>query len=106
MLKTLMIGCWLLGAGVPISEPQDIGLWAQWGLAGVVVAFVMWRDTTRERQMREKAEADQKFMQDTLLGVIRENTLALSNMQGTVKKCQVSSKGQVSFSTKPEEGQS
>jgi len=48
--KLAMVG--LLGASVPVGTDTHIpDIWLQWGLAGVVVAFVMWRDHHRERRM-------------------------------------------------------
>lgn len=63
--------------------------WAQWGLAGLVVGFTLWRDATREKAMaatmeRRQAEAlqEQKWVKDTLMGALDRNTAALNSIIG------------------------
>jgi len=68
----------LLAASVPPTP--DAGLWAQWGLAGLVVAYTLWRDATRERRMALANEAQQRWVRDTLLRALERNTAALERL--------------------------
>jgi hypothetical protein len=68
----------LLIAAVPASgEP---GVWAQWGLAGLVVGYTMWRDGQRERRMSQDLLGHQNWVRDTLLEALERNTKALEQM--------------------------
>jgi hypothetical protein len=68
----------MLLASVPVGG--DPGLWAQWGLAGVVVGYTLWRDHQRERRMGEALERHQTWVQNTLLGALERNTVALERL--------------------------
>lgn len=68
----------LLLASVPVGG--DPGLWAQWGLAGVVVGYTLWRDHDRERRMSRAIEKHQEWVQGTLLGALERNTVALEHL--------------------------
>jgi hypothetical protein len=68
----------MLLASVPVGG--DPGLWAQWGLAGVVVGYTLWRDHQRERRMSEALEKHQVWVQNTLLGALERNTVALERL--------------------------
>lgn len=69
----------LLGASVPVGMTTP-DVWLQWGLAGVVVAFVMWRDYHRERRMAALIEQQDIWMRDTLLSALARNTAALDEV--------------------------
>ena len=74
----------LLGASIPTTEsPSE--LWLQWGLAGVVVAFVMWRDHHRERRMTAVIERQEAWMRDTLIRALTQNTAALQEVTITLR---------------------
>jgi len=68
----------LLIASVPVGG--DPGIWAQWGLAGVVVGYTLWRDHNRERRMSEAIERHQSWVQTTLLSALERNSVALEKM--------------------------
>ena len=68
----------LLVASVPVGG--DPGIWAQWGLAGLVVGYTLWRDHNRERRMSEAIERHQKWVQTTLLSALERNSVALERM--------------------------
>jgi hypothetical protein len=68
----------LLVASVPMGG--DPGLWANWGLAGLVVGYTLWRDSLRERRMAEAIERHQAWVQTTLLSALERNTVALEKM--------------------------
>jgi len=74
----------LLGASVPVgvTAPE---VWLQWGLAGVVVAFVMWRDHHRERRMAALIERQDAWTRDTLLRALAQNTAALQEVTRTLR---------------------
>jgi len=68
-----------MGALLAISVPVggDSAMWAQWGLAGLVVGYVLWRDWLREKRMSEAIERDHKWVRETLLGALEKSTAAL-----------------------------
>lgn len=68
----------LLLASVPLGG--DSGLWAQWGLAGLVVGYTLWRDHVRERRMSFALEKHQTWVQQTLLNALERNTVALERL--------------------------
>lgn len=68
----------LLLAALPVGG--DPGLWAQWGLAGLVVGYTLWRDHGRERRMSLAIERDHNWVRETLLGALERNTAALEKM--------------------------
>lgn len=64
-------------------------VWAQWGLAGLVVGFTLWRDHLREKAMAaamEKRQAEavgqQKWVQETLMSALERNTMAMQSLIG------------------------
>ncbi|MBA3709599.1 MAG: hypothetical protein H0W83_12365 [Planctomycetes bacterium] len=77
LAKTAMLG--LLAASVPMDAPEP-ALWAQWGLAGVVVAYVLWRDHQRERRMGAAIEAQQTWIRETLVKTLERNATAMERM--------------------------
>ena len=77
LAKTAMLG--LLAAAVPMDAPEP-ALWAQWGLAGVVVAYVLWRDHQREKRMATAIEAQQRWIRETLVGALERNAKAMERM--------------------------
>lgn len=68
----------LLAASTPIGG--DPTLWAQWGLAGLVVGYTLWRDHNRERRMSAAIERDHKWMRETLVDALERNTAALEKV--------------------------
>ena len=73
-----------VGMGVLFAAATPIGgdptLWAQWGLAGLVVGYTLWRDNAREKRMSEAIEKDHKWVRETLVGALERNTSALEKM--------------------------
>ncbi|MBA3936828.1 MAG: hypothetical protein H0X38_05150 [Planctomycetes bacterium] len=69
----------LLVAALP-SEPAEPGLWAQWGLAGAVVAYVLWRDAQREQRMAEAIERQQTWVRNTLMHALERNAHAMERV--------------------------
>ena len=73
----------LLLAALPVPEtPLDSSVWAQWGLAGLVVGFTLWRDYFREKRMSAAIEGQQKWVQETLMGALERNTMAMNSIVG------------------------
>lgn len=81
--KLVMVG--LLAVATP-TQSMDPGLWAQWGLAGLVVAYVLWRDHHRERRMATSIEIQQKWIRDTLLAALERNAKAMERMARSVEQ--------------------
>lgn len=68
------------------------GLGAQWGLAGVVVTYFMWRDNKRDQEAREREasmteriEEGEKWARDVLVGLVTETKDALRTVAETIK---------------------
>jgi hypothetical protein len=75
----------LLAMATPMAS-VDPALWAQWGLAGVVVAYVLWRDHQRERRMATSSETQQKWIRDTLLSALDRNAKAMERMARSLEQ--------------------
>ena len=58
----------------------DPAMWTQWGLAGLVVGYNMWRDSYRQRRMSEELQRHQTWVRNTLLEALERNTAALERM--------------------------
>ena len=63
----------------------DSSIWAQWGLAGLVVAFVLYENHQREREQRNSTAESQRWIRDTLIGALERNTAALNAITQTRK---------------------
>jgi sensor domain CHASE-containing protein len=75
--KLSMVGLFAAAAPIDASEPT---LWANWGLAGVVVAYVLWRDWQRERRLSAAIEAQQRWVRETLVETLARNATAMERM--------------------------
>ena len=75
---TITFMCFLFAASTPVGG--DPTLWAQWGLAGLVVGCTLWRDHTREKRMSQAIEKDHKWVRETLVDTLERNTAALEKM--------------------------
>jgi hypothetical protein len=74
----------LLIASTPLGG--DSSAWAQWGLAGMVVGYTLWRDHQRERRMSQAIDKHQAWVQGTLLNAMERNTVAMERLT-TVRAC-------------------
>ena len=74
----------LLAISVPVGGNGEA--WAQWGLAGLVVGYVLWRDWLREKRMSEAIERDHTWVRETLLSALERNTAALHRMVRSASK--------------------
>lgn len=63
--------------GMVIPEAEGLEILANWGLAGVVVAFVLWRDWAREKRMSKALDQRDSWIRGTLVDVIDRNTKAM-----------------------------
>jgi hypothetical protein len=68
----------LLAASTPLGG--DSGQWAQWGLAGLVVAYTLWRDREREKRMSEAIEAHHQWTRETMLTALERNSAAIERL--------------------------
>lgn len=80
-VKAGMVALWAVGSPLA-DDPPSLSLMAQWGLAGVVVAFVLWRDYHREQAMRADAAKQDQWVRDTLIKALKANTRALRSLAG------------------------
>jgi len=74
----------LLIAATPIGG--DPSAWAQWGLAGLVVGYTLYRDWQREKRMSVALEKHQAWVQQTLLGALERSSLAMERITA-VRSC-------------------
>jgi hypothetical protein len=74
----------LLIAATPIGG--DPSAWAQWGLAGLVVGYTLYRDWQREKRMSVALEKHQAWVQQTLLGALERSSLAMERISA-VRSC-------------------
>jgi len=65
-------------ASVPMGG--DPSLWANWGLAGLVVGYTLYRDWQRERRMSEAMEKHEEWVRSKLLGVLERNSVAMERV--------------------------
>lgn len=77
LAKTVMVT--LVAATVPVGADEP-ALWMQWGLAGVVVAYVLWRDWQRERRLSTAIEGQQRWIRETLVATLERNARAMERM--------------------------
>jgi len=63
---------------VPIGE--GVEPWGQWGLAGLVIGYVLWRDWQREKRMSSSIELHEQWVRDTLIHALQDNTEAIKEM--------------------------
>ncbi len=82
-LPKLSLGI-LLAVAVPLNGSS--AQWAQWGLAGIVVSYTLWRDWHREKRMSQIIEQDHQWIRDTMLGVLERNAAALRKISTRVLK--------------------
>jgi hypothetical protein len=75
--KMSMLGLFAAATPIDASEPS---LWAQWGLAGLVVAYVLWRDWQREKRLGAAIDAQQRWIRETLVGALERNAKAAERM--------------------------
>lgn len=75
--KIAMVGLFAAATPIDAAEPA---LWAQWGLAGVVVGYVLWRDWQRERRLSSAIEAQQRWIRETLVLALERNATAMERM--------------------------
>jgi len=68
----------LLVASVPSAPHPEV--WCQWGLAGLVVGYTLWRDTQREKRMAEALEKHQEWVRTTLVGTLARTAAALEKV--------------------------
>ena len=69
----------LLAVATPVGG--DPTMWAQWGLAGLVVGYTLYRDWQRERRMSAAIESNHKWVRETMLDALERNTRALERIE-------------------------
>lgn len=69
----------LLGASIPFSQ-ADLNPWAQWGLAGLVVGFTLWRDHQREARLEHQLRDQHTWTRDRLLAALEHHTAVMERL--------------------------
>jgi len=76
--------CMKMGMGAALAAAMPLGgdptLWCQWGLAGLVVAYTLWRDHHRERHLSKVIEKEQLWIRQTLIEALERNSVALERL--------------------------
>lgn len=83
LAKTVMVT--LVAATAPVGADEP-ALWMQWGLAGVVVAYVLWRDWQRERRLSTAIEGQQRWIRETLVATLERNARAMERMAAWLER--------------------
>lgn len=68
----------LFVASIPTDGTPE--LWANWGLAGLVVGYTLFRDWQREKRMAEALEKHQEWVRTTLVGTLARTAAALEKV--------------------------
>ena len=76
----------LLAIAVPLNG--TVSQWGQWGLAGLVVGYTLWRDWHREKRMSQIIEKDHQWIRDTLLSVLERNAAVLRRISTRMLKAE------------------
>jgi len=85
--KTMIVALYCVLLTVNVCEAEilrpDAGIvipWGQWGLAGGVIAFVLWRDWDRERRMAERSMQQEDWARSRLLDTLETVAAAISRL--------------------------
>ena len=81
--KMTMLALYAAAAPLETLEPS---LWAQWGLAGVVVAYVLWRDWHREKRMGAAIDGQQKWIRETLVAALERSASATARNAAAMER--------------------
>jgi hypothetical protein len=65
--------------GATVGEPID-PQWGEWGLAGIVIGIVMYRDYRREDRLAERLSKQEDWIKDSLVETLQENTAAIEKL--------------------------
>ena len=80
MIKTALISAWAASPAPVLAQAGgqvNLSDLTQWGVAGVIIAYVFWRDRERERRMNERLDESERFIRDKLIHAIDKNTDAM-----------------------------
>ena len=71
------LALWLVSAlAVDYPMPSVSEEWGKWGLAGMVVAYTLWRDWEREKRMAATILAHDMWVKEQMITAIRDTTTA------------------------------
>ena len=73
----------VLGVTTPIGG--ELSVWSQWGLAGAVVAYTLYRDFHREKRLAQSLEQQQQWLRNTLITALNKNSDALNRVTRIMK---------------------
>lgn len=69
------------------AEPSIFGDVTQWGLAGAIILFTLWRDWQREGRMSLKNHELEEYIRTEMRQVVEANTKALHEVTDIIRKC-------------------
>lgn len=97
-MKVMIVLMWVFGFSTSLAAASPNSLtgsqmgdgflevFVQWGLAGVVIAYVLYRDHQRETSMRAQSEEEQRWIKETLITAINQSTTAINRVNDTLNK--------------------
>jgi len=77
VLSAISVGAVMLAA---LPTGDDLSIWMQWGLAGVVVAYTLYMSWLREVRMSKELERQQEWTRTTLVQAIERNNAVLEKL--------------------------
>ena len=63
-----------------LPHGDDLTIWMQWGLAGVVVGLTLYMSWLRECRMSKELERQQEWTRTTLVKAIERNNAVLARL--------------------------
>lgn len=72
----------ILAAIPEATGTPALDVWAQWGLAGIVIAFTMYRDAKREARLSAALERNETFVREKLSSLVEAVISATNYCRG------------------------
>ena len=76
LISLIIISVGLVSATIPPIDQQ----WGQWGLAGIVIGFVMYRDYRREDKLSDRLGKQEDWIKKELAETINKNTIVIERL--------------------------
>ena len=68
-------------SSLPCSEE-----WGKWGLAGLVVAYTLWRDYEREKRMASVINKHDEWVKEQMTNALRESAVVAKAVADTARE--------------------
>lgn len=77
----------LNAASSAVPSSFNFGQLTQWGLAGAIIVFTLWRDWQREGIMTRRNQELEDYIRNKMAPVIEANNQALKDFTDVIRKC-------------------